>query len=104
DEAKVPDYTLPELLKTEKGETVKSVKQWENKRRQQVLALFSDQVYGKTPDRKVPVEFRTQSVDKNALGGKATRKQVRIYFGRDTSRHMDLLLYLPNGADKPAPV
>lgn len=104
DETKVPDYTLPELLKTEKGKAVKTAKQWEKKRRPEILGLFSDQVYGKTPDKKIQVEYVVQSIDERALGGKATRKQVRIYFGKDTSRHMDLLLYLPNGADKPAPV
>src|SRR3546814_107193 len=104
DESKVPDYTLPELLKTSGGKTVTKKKQWEKIRRHEVLALFTNQVYGKTPDRKIPMQFHTQSIDKEALDGKATRKQVRIYFGRDTSRHMDLLIYFPNQVKAPVPV
>lgn len=104
DESKVPSYTLPELLVTEKGKPVENVKQWENKRRGEILALFSEQVYGKTPEKKIPLTFHQQSLDKQALGGKATRKQVRIYFGKDTAMHMDMLLYLPNNVKGPVPV
>lgn len=104
DETKVPSYKLPALLESESGKAIKNVKQWENKRRPEILGLFSDQVHGKTPARKIPMKFQLQSVDEQALGGKATRKQVRIYFGRDSSRHMDLLLYLPNSSKTPAPV
>ncbi|QEC51453.1 hypothetical protein EDD80_10136 [Anseongella ginsenosidimutans] len=104
DESKVPSYHLPALLESENGKAVKNVKQWENKRRPEILALFSEQVHGKTPAGKIPVIFQLQSMEERALDGTATRKQVRIFFGRDSSRHMDLLLYLPSNAKKPAPV
>lgn len=104
DESRVPAYTLPDLLVTEKGKSVKNTKQWEKARRPEILGLFSEQVYGKTPDRKLPITFSLQDMDQAALGGKATRKQVRIYLGANKSRHMDLLLYVPNGADGPVPV
>ncbi len=104
DEAQVPAYTLPALLITEKGKAVKDVTQWENKRRAEILKSFSEQVYGKTPGKKVLLNFEQQSVDEQALGGKATRKQVRIFFGKEKSRHMDLLLYLPNHVTGPVPV
>jgi hypothetical protein len=43
-------------------------------------------------------------VDEQALGGKATRKEVSVYFapGEDAPR-MDLLIYLPNGTPGPVP-
>jgi hypothetical protein len=40
-----------------------------------------------------------------ALGGKAIRRQVAVYFSADKSGpKMDLLLYLPSGASKPVPL
>lgn len=104
DESKVPDYTLPPLLITKNGERVETVRQWEEERRPEILSLFEQEVHGKTPQEDIPLKFAEQSVDKQALGGKATRKQIRIYFGADTARHMDLLLYLPNNTVGPRPV
>lgn len=104
DESKVPEYTLPELLQMQNGEPVRTKQQWERKRRPEILALFEDQVYGKTPDKKIPVRFEVTSVDEKALDGKATRKEITLHFGSDASRTMDLLLYLPNGAQGPVPV
>jgi len=51
DEAKVPHYTLPDLLTTQKGATVKTVKDWEIRRRSEVLALFEEHMYGRSPGR-----------------------------------------------------
>lgn len=102
DESKVPSYTLPEVLTTSSGKVVKSVKEWEKKRRPEILALFQREVYGVTPEDKIPVSYQVKSVEKAALGGKATRKEIRIQFPQD--KWMDLLLYIPNNASRPAPV
>lgn len=104
DENKVAEYTLPELLKTENGKEIKTVRAWESNRRPEILSLFEEQVYGKTPGGKADLRFEVRSEDPQALQGKATRKEIRIYFGADTSKKMDLLLYLPNNAEKPVPV
>lgn len=103
DEQKVPDYALPELLMTEAGRKVVTSKDWEKQRRPELLTLFAEQVYGKTPTQKIPVRYEVLSVDRNALGGKATRKQIAVHFG-DGSKKLDLLLYLPNSTQKPVPV
>lgn len=104
DESKVPTYTLPELLVTNDGKQVKTIKDWETKRRPEILKIFSEQVYGKTPTKKLPVRFEVTNLDKNALGGKATRKQITAYFSQDGKHKMDILLYLPTAAIKPVPV
>ena len=49
EEAKVKPYTLPEILKTEEGTKISSIKTWENARRQEILKLFEDHVYGQVP-------------------------------------------------------
>ncbi len=97
-ESKVPVYTLPELLMTSDGKAVKTVKEWESVRRPEILKIFSEQVYGKTPTKKLPLRFEVTEVDKNALGGKATRKQITAYFSADGKHKMEILLYLPNAA------
>jgi len=56
---------------------------------------------------RVPLRLGFDVFDKGTpvFGGKAIRKQVTIYFTKDTSDHkMDLLIYLPAEATKPAPL
>ncbi len=104
EESKVPAYTLPELLVTKKGKTVSAVKEWETQRRPELLAIFAEQVYGKTPDKKLPVHFEVTSIDRNALNGTATRKQITAYFTEDKKRYMEVLLYTANQAKGRVPV
>ncbi len=101
DENLVPSYTLPELLKTENGKEVKSKRQWERKRRPEVLRLFSDHVYGNLPAEKVKTTYQTVEESENALNGQAIRKQVRITFhNREMERSALLLMYLPREKEK----
>jgi hypothetical protein len=97
DEATVPAYSLPNPLVLADGTPVTDASTWRDRRRPEILRLFEQQVYGKTPDRSVALRFETRSVDTDALGGTATRKEIAVYFsGDDNGPRMDLLLYLPN--------
>lgn len=98
----VPDYTLPELLKTQNGERVKNRKDWETRRRPELLSLFEEHVYGQTQHVPQKLRSRVASEEKNALNGKATRKEIVLYLAEDTTRKLNLLLYLPNSQKKPA--
>lgn len=104
DESKVPAYTLPELLVTSSGETVDDAEKWESVRRPEILRLFEEHVYGKMPGRPDDLSFEVLSVDENALGGKATRKEVRVHFSKEKAVYMDLLIFLPNQVEGPAPL
>jgi hypothetical protein len=105
DEAKVAPYTLPDPLVFENGEPVQNAMQWRLARRPELLRLFEDEVFGRMPGRPAALRYVTRSVDRKALGGTATRKEIRILFnGRADGPKMDLLLYLPNAGVKPAPV
>ena len=106
DESKIPDYVLPELLTLEDGTTVTTPEQWRAGRRPEVLRLFEEYVYGKTPGgRPEGLAWEVRSTDEGALDSRATRKQIRIRFdGTDRGSSMDLLLYTPNDVDGPAPV
>src|SRR5262245_62425 len=106
DEAKVPKYTLPDPLTMADGSPVNDAETWTNKRRPEILKLFETNVYGRTPQRKLKeMTFEVTSIDKKALGGKAIRKEVSIYFtGSKDGPKMDLLIYLPADAKKPVPI
>src|ERR671921_353563 len=77
DESKVPAYTLPDPLITSKGKKVTEPRAWQN-RREEIVNLFRHHVYGVSPGRPRDMRFEVRSVDKNALNGMATRKEVRV--------------------------
>ncbi len=105
DETKVPAYTLPDPLVCTDGTVATNAKVWREKRRPEVLRLFEEQVYGRAPGRPGTMRFETLSIKTNALGGRATRKEIIIWFtGQPGGRSMNLLLYTPNAATQPAPV
>lgn len=96
DETKVPKYTLPDPL-----ENCPDADTWRKTRRGEILKLYQSQMYGQSPAAPADLKFEVTSVDKAALGGKAVRKEITMpLFGQP----VHLLLYLPAGADKPAPV
>ncbi|MHC4394900.1 MAG: alpha/beta hydrolase family protein [Planctomycetota bacterium] len=102
DESKVPKYKLPDPLTLCDGTKVKDGETWRKKRRPEILKLFREEVYGKSPEKLKTMRFVTTSVDKKALNGKATRKEVTVYFtGREQDPNMSILIYLPNDSPKP---
>lgn len=104
DEAKVPPYTLPDPLRLASGQRVAGARAWRNQRRPEILELFRAEVYGRSPGRPPRMKFKTTSSDPKALGGKATRQEVSVLFtGEESGPKMDILIYLPNGAKRPAP-
>jgi hypothetical protein len=105
DEAKVAPYTLPDPLKTANGKKITSAKDWIQTQRSAVLQLFEEHVYGKMPGKPQNLHFKVNSIDHQALGGKAIRKQITVYFTRSTDApSMEILLYLPKLAPGPVPV
>jgi hypothetical protein len=51
------------------------------------------------------MRFETTSVDDNALGGMAIRKEVTVYFTKDASGPaMHILIYLPKQVEPPVPL
>lgn len=103
DESKVPVYTLPNALMSESGKTIRSKRQWEKTRRPELMALFETEMYGKMPGRPPGLHFKELSVDKSALAGKATKKEVAVYFDAEETTSMVLLLFIPNERKGPVP-
>jgi len=106
DESKAGTYTLPDPLILQDGQRVRDAQTWDKRRRPELLGLFAENVYGRTPHGGTEsVRFEPFDLDKNALNGKAIRKQVTIYLsGKKDGPKMDLLLYVPSAAKKPVPV
>ena len=106
DESKVPAYTLPDPLVDAAGRPVRDADSWKTRRRGELLELFAREMYGRTPPgRPADMRFDVTSVDATALGGRATRKEVTIWFGAGASSpRMHLLIYQPNGFTGPRPV
>ena len=106
DESKVPPYTLPDPLVTTAGLPVRDVAAWRAQRRPELLELFAREVYGRTPSgRPAALRAEVTSVDRHALDGKATRKEVTLWFtGKTDGPRMHLLIYQPNSLKSPPPV
>lgn len=104
DESKVPAYTLPDPLVLSDGTPVTDADTW-RQRRGEILRLFEEHVYGRAPGSTEGPRFVVRSVDPNALGGLATRKEVTVFFtDRDDGPRLDILLYVPRAHTGPVPV
>jgi hypothetical protein len=105
DESKVGTYTLPDPLIANDGSPVTDAQTWQTKRRAELLELFRSQVFGRSPTPPKHLRFQLTDINARALGGLATRKQIAIYLGQEKDApQIHLLLYVPNGAHKLAPV
>ena len=99
DESKVPQYTLPDPLELRNGDPVRDAATWFRRRRPEVLELFRSEVYGRNPGRRKGTTFEIGPIERDALGGAATRKQVAVNFsGTERGPRMQLLTYLPAAA------
>ncbi|MCW3058748.1 MAG: acetylxylan esterase [Capsulimonas sp.] len=88
------------------GERVTSKSVWLSKRRPELLNLFRTHLYGRMPTQPgAAVTFEVREVTPGVMGGAATRKHVRIHYaGLRGKGRIDLLLFVPTHAKKPAPV
>ena len=107
DESKVPAFEVPDVLRSADGQSIKTVKEWEKKRRPELLRLFGEQEYGLTPQNTgIKVKYELLASNPKAMDGLATQKQVLFKFtGKNGKTHQALLLlYLPNNAKGRVPV
>jgi hypothetical protein len=105
DESLVGTYTLPDPLTFPDGKKVRNARDWYQKRRPQILELFEENMHGHSPARPAAMKFEVFEKGAPAFDGKATRRQVTIYFtGDKNGPKADLLLYLPAAAKGRVPV
>ena len=103
-EDSVGTYTLPNPLLCKDGESIVSSSAWLMKRRPEIVSLYDEYQLGKMPGSPADMHFKVFDKGTITLNGKAIRKQITIYFTKDSLHKMDLLVYLPANATKPVPL
>ncbi|HUX55888.1 MAG TPA: hypothetical protein VMV77_02865 [Bacteroidales bacterium] len=104
-EEKVPEYTLPDIFTATDGKKVTTSGQWTDLRRVEILELFRENVFGRVPETPYQKSFKIVNLDKNAISGTATLKQIDIIItseGRSLIIHFTL--FTPNNVENPVPV
>ena len=92
---------LPDPLRMLDGSTVRSARDWFERRRPELLRLFEHYMYGYAPAGRVPVEFRIWGQG-TALGGSARWKRVALHITEPPGvPPIELLLLVP--AERAAP-
>ena len=105
DEAKVPKYVLPDPLVCADGTKVTDAETWRAKRRPEIFKLFETHMFGRAPGKPKDLSFEVASKPADALGGKAMRKEVTVYFSADKAGPaMSVLMYLPKSVKGPCPL
>ncbi len=98
DEEKAGDYTLPDPLVCADSTRVTNAEAWLQKRRPDILELYRENIFGRSPGAETNVTFNVWETSTNALGGAAVRKQIEINFsGTANGPFAHLLLYTPAG-------
>lgn len=104
-EAEAGSYTLPDALVLANGKPVRDAKTWREKRRPELVRLFEENQFGRSPGRPPKMKFDVFEPGTPAFDGRAIRRQVTVLFGgTPDGPKMDLLLYLPAKAAMPVPV
>lgn len=104
EEDSVGTYALPDPLFDSLRGKQTSWYSWDQNRRHVIKDGIEVNQFGRAPARPPDMSFRIYE-EGAALNGKAIRKQVTVYFTKDTSDHkMNLLIYLPANATKPSPL
>lgn len=98
DESKVPPYVLPDPLRMESGEAVTTPEAWRARRRPELLELFREHVYGRSPAAPPGTVAREVERDDEALDGSAVRRVVEISFGEISSEPST-----ENSSQRPSP-
>lgn len=103
DEALVGDLPIPNVLTCIDGTQITSARQWQQKRRPELLALFSQEMFGKTvaPRQQFSTAERTQTDILNGLG---RMSQITLRYGQAADQSARLLYILPAAAKKPVPI
>lgn len=97
DEAKIAGYELPDPLVADDGTRVESAGQWQSSRRGELLAEFSREMFGVMPGAPDGIAWEVFEESGDAIGGKAKRRQVRLWFSKEKKGPaVEVLIYTPS--------
>src|SRR5215472_14944162 len=109
DESKVPNYPLPDPLRLNNGDPVKSAEMWWKQRRPEIVELFDREIYGRVPKNTPAVRWEVISSTQEELYGiPVTTKKLSGHVDNSAypliSVNIDLTLTVPDHASGPVPV
>ena len=104
DESKVPDYVLPDPLVFADGTPITNAAAWTEKRRAEVLALFQEHVYGKSPGPPEKVTYEVTGAVDDVFDGLGSYKEVTAHLENNgRTLDMNILVCLPKERKRPVP-
>lgn len=92
DESKVPAYELPDALVRLDGVPVADASGWEDLRRNEVLQLFKDHVYGNMNTGEIQFSHARKEEAWTAEQGLAKRFEIELTFQSSLGKHVATLL------------
>lgn len=101
--ASAQTFSAAELLRFPDGRPVRGAAEWQAERRPQLLDTLRQRIYGYIPDNtNLTTTCETISLNREAMDGRATLKQVRVTFSDGSrTRSAMLLLLVPNHVKRP---
>jgi hypothetical protein len=84
DEDDIPPYTLPDPLVMQDGRKVTSAEMWYKERRDELVNLFKDNIYGRVPEDKLPKMIWEVRQNEKSADGRTITKTIIGYFEGDT--------------------
>jgi len=92
---------LPDPLVTDAGKKVRNISTWENTRRDEILNIFTDSVYGRSPQPGAFTSSSSVVSTTSIANGTAERKMVRISLKGPKGTHtFEAPVYLPDQTGK----
>ena len=80
---------------------ISSLRQWERVHRPAIYDFFEKEVYGRMPEKQVPIRYELLS-EGEALGGKAVRREVAMHI-EGMATPVPILMYIPAAAEGAVP-
>lgn len=102
-EGAAEEAASPPLLTARDGSEIGSADAW-TAHRPELLDLLAEEMFGRMPTERFGVSATLVEKDPGALAGAATRSQWTVELSRgERTLTIDLLVYVPNDGDGPAP-
>lgn len=88
-------YQLPDVLLCNDGKTIRNAKQWERKRRPEIMSIYEQEMYGRIPEKPEGLHFTLSCPDQIVYDGKAIRRRVTIWLDAKEEHCFEVLMHLP---------
>lgn len=80
---------------------ISSLRQWERVHRPAIYNFFETEVYGRMPEKQIPIRYELLT-EGEALSGKALRREVAMHI-EGMATPVPILMYIPTSAKGPVP-